>query len=120
VGDDRRAELRLVELCQHGGDLRLDDVVGRPREDHGDPRPGGDRIVEVGVGEEHQAQLADAQDEPEQGGGDERELDGAGAFLVASEVALQHHWTLSAPVAVICRDFMKNDPTKVFTTLRWT
>jgi hypothetical protein len=67
----------------------------------GDARAGGHRALHVGIGEEHPADLADADDERDEDGGDERELDGADPPLIAMEHGFQHHWVLSAPEAVM-------------------
>jgi hypothetical protein len=120
VGDGRRAELGLVELGQHRGDLARDRAVGRPGEDHRRARSGRHRVVEIGVGEEQHAELGQADDEAEQSRRDQSELDGAGAVLVAAEIADHAHCTLTAPVAVICLDFMKKKPLNVFKIWRWT
>jgi hypothetical protein len=120
VGDRRRAQFGLVELGQHRRDLGNDRAVVRAGEDHRRTRAGRHRIVEVGIGEEQHAELREADDEAEQGRGHQSELDGAGAVLVAAKLADRHHCTLTAPVAVICLDFMKKKPLNVFTIWRWT
>jgi hypothetical protein len=120
VSDGRRAELGLIELGQHRGDLGDDGAVGRPGEDHRRARAGRHRIVEVGIGEEQHSELGQADDEAEQGRGDQSELDGAGAVLVAAKLTDHAHCTLTAPVAVICLDFMKKKPLNVLTIWRWT
>jgi hypothetical protein len=120
VGDGRRAELGLVELGQHRRDLARDRAVVRAREDHRRACAGRHRIVQVGIGEEQHAQLGQPDDETEQGRGDQSELDGAGAVLVVAKLADHHHCTLTAPVAVICLDFMKKKPVNVLAIWRWT
>jgi hypothetical protein len=120
VGDGRRGELRLVELGQHRGDPRDDRAVVRAGKDHRRARAGRHRVVEIGVGEEQHAELGQPDDEAEQGRSHQGELDGAGAVLVAAEIADHAHCTLTAPVAVICLDFMKKKPLNVFTIWRWT
>jgi hypothetical protein len=84
----------VVDRGEDGG------VVGG-RIDGGDPSAGGDGALHVGIGEEHPADLADADDERDEDGGDERELDGADPLLVATENGFEHHCVLSAPLAVI-------------------
>jgi hypothetical protein len=86
---------------QTAPDRSDDGVVAGRRIEFGHARAGGRRAFHVRVGVEHSADLADADDERDQDGGDERELDGADALIVAMEHGFQHHWVLSAPLAVI-------------------
>jgi hypothetical protein len=94
AGPGAGAHQAAVDRGEDGG-------VAGSRIDGGDPRAGGDGALHVGIGEEHPADLADADDERDEDGGDERELDRADPLLVATEHGFQHHWVLSAPLAVI-------------------
>jgi hypothetical protein len=100
-GDLRGGAVAHQPLLDRGDQGRIAHLFSGRVIDRGEAGGVGRRVLHVGIGVEHPADLAYPDDERDQHRCDERELDGADAALVAAEKAFQDHWVLTAPVALM-------------------